>query len=464
LKTIASTLMLSFSATVLFAATALGQDPAQVKFRIRLADPADHVKVTVFSPDGSKILLVCEKSTQVWSVETGKLLVTFRQNIDLNDGFRFEWQPAGEKLLQFPFIEGKQAYLWDTTDGRLLAAMSEKGGVTNASWNRDGTRILVVGKPLDGHYLNKRRSNYSIRDAAGGLIRSGFTEGKYALSTRFAADGRHLIINTDAPSGEKPIRILEADTGRLVGWFDQDVANDGYARFVSQSPDDRYICAEIEDSKRTACWGSLSQPSPIFYLLDNKQTGNINFLSFSPRSDRFAVAKQKQKVIEIVDAANGKTVSTLNNPSNARVQFYPLWNGPPPDYTTIGDSWSPDGRYFIASDIEKNAFIWDAENGRLIATIPLSYHRSSDLFVGTFAIGFERFFFQPSGKILMSVNRETVKLWDPATGKLLQQIRDASFDKREGWSQDETAKWNPDGRSFVTTTDQNRTVIVWAIN
>lgn len=328
-------------------------------------------------------MLVNENSTKVWSAETGKLLLTFPEKMPLEYGFQFEWQPNGSKILQFGSAGKKaEAYLWNTENGKLAAVLNEKQGVKQAEWNKSGDKILTVGD-LEA-YPPETEVSISIRDENGKVLRTDYV-GSYSLwLAKFSNDGNNVISSDNKYHRRKPIRIDDAKTGAIIKFFDQELRESdsfNYAVFSTESPDGKFVCGQILDSKGVVCWKTAGSESPLYYFLDDKQTGDISFLSFSRDSKSFAIWKPKKKVIEIIDAETGKVKTTLENPNKARLQFSVYWS--PQPFTTIGDSWSPTSKFFVASNFEKEANIWNAQTGKLVAKLPLIYDDDHDWFVGT---------------------------------------------------------------------------------
>lgn len=435
----------------------------RLKHRLDISNSNDRVRYASFNSDGKRVLLVNENSTQIWSAETGKLLVTFPEKMPPEYGFRFEWQPNGSKILQFG-SSGKKAsaYLWSADNGKLLAVLNEKQGVKYAEWNKNGDRILTVGD-LEA-YPPGTEVSISVRDENGKIIRAENVDSYSLWLARFTNDGRNIITSDNKYRRRKPVRISNAETGATIKSFDQELREtffDNYAVFSAESPNGEFICGQILDSKGVVCWKTEGSESPLYYFLDNKQTGDISFLSFSPDSKSFTILKPKLKVIEIIDAETCKVKSVLENPNKARLQFSFYWS--PQPYTTIGDSWSRTGKFFVASNFEKEANIWEARTGKLIARLPLIFDDDYDWFVGTLVSNYETFSFHPSEKILLSVSNQVVRLWKPETGELLQEIRETSKDKSQRFFQRFVARWSPSGNFLMTAANENKSVLLWEV-
>jgi WD40 repeat protein len=453
-----------FFSLVSFAQDSNGQ-LIRLKYRLDVGNSNDTVRYASFSPDGKRVLLVNDNSTQVWSAETGKLILTFPEKISLENGFRFAWQPNGTKILQFDSYTGKKeaAYLWDTENGKLVAVLNEKQEVEQVEWNKSGDRILSVGTLST--FPPNAEVTFSVRDENGQIIRTEHLNSYSLWLVRFSNNGRD-IITSEKYNRRKPVRISDAESGATIKSFDQELRKSSfnYAVFSAESPNGKFICGQILESKGVVCWTTAGSESPLYYFLDNKQTGDISFLSFSPDSKSFTISKPKKKVIEIIDAETGKVKTTLENPNKARLQLYANWN-PSQQFLAmpIGDSWSPSGKYFVASNFEKEANIWETQTGSLIAKLPLIYDDEHDWFVGTLVTNYETFSFHLSEKVLLSVSNKVVRLWKPETGELLQEIRETDKDKSPRLFQSSIARWSPDGNLLMTAANENKSILLWEV-
>jgi WD40 repeat protein len=467
MKRFLSVFLIIISFTVICIAQNSNSQIIRLKYKLDVGNPNDRVHFAFFSLDGKRVLLINENSTQVWSSETGKLLLTFPETIQLKNGNRFDWQPNGTKILQYKILPDKNsaAYLWDTESGKLIAVLSETRGVKLAEWNKNGGKILTVG---DYEYsIDDKRVSFSIRDENGRQIRTDDIRTFSLLSIRFANGEDNIIasyrVDYRYDFKGKPIRVYKAETGALARSYDQELKKTpsfDYAVFSAESPDGRFICGQIYTSKGVACWKNSGSESPIYYFLDRKETGDISFLSFSRDSKSFAISKPKSKVIELIDAETGKAKITLENPNKARLYFYPYSSGFSP---ASGDSWSLTGKFFVATNFEKEANVWNAQTGKLIAKLPVIYDDDHDWFVGTLVADYETFSFHPSEKVLLSVSNQVVRLWKPETGQLLQEIKETSKDKSQSLFQRFVARWSPDGNLLMTAANENKSVLLWEV-
>ena len=437
----------------------LDSKPIRLKHRLEVSSPEDRVLYASFNSDGTKVLLVNKNSTQIWSAETGKLVLSFPEKIPEKYGSGFEWQPNGSKVLQTGARgEKAAAYIWDAETGRLTGVINEKKGIAYAEWNKTGDKILAVGNTGGNYSLYD--VPISIRDQNGKVIRTEFViRPSSTPRASFTSDGNNVITSSDDRYLDgRPVRISDAETGETIKAFDQELSKSGFASFSAESPDGKFICGQIIVSKGVVCWKTEGTESPIYYFLDTKETGDISFLNFSPDSKSFAILKPKKNVIEIIDTETGKVKSTLQNPNKARlILFHP---GMP---LTSGDSWSPDSKAFIASNFEKEASMWNTHTGELVAKLPLIYDDDYDWFVGTLVTDYERFSFHPSGKILLSIGRLSVKLWKPQTGELLMEVKEPVNKKSPGIYQFSVAQWSSDGNLLITAGEENKSVLLWEV-
>ena len=81
----------------------LDSKPIRLKHRLEVSSPEDRVLYASFNSDGTKVLLVNKNSTQIWSAETGKLVLSFPEKIPESDaasttmdGGILSWNHAGK--------------------------------------------------------------------------------------------------------------------------------------------------------------------------------------------------------------------------------------------------------------------------------------------------------------------------------------------------------------------------------
>lgn len=435
------------------------------KFQLNIGDANDRVVRAVFSSDGKRILLVNDRSTQIWSAETGKLLLTFPEHIQHNKGRWFDWQPGGSTIMQYGAL-GKNAgvVLWDADTGRKAAELTEKKGMIHAEWNRSGDRILTVshqsGYPAGSDFT------ISIRDEKGRILRQ--RSEPYLRAATFSNVESSVIISVRGieRAEKKAIRVEDMQTGDILRSFDQDLRKSdhwNYAVFNTESPDGKYICADIVLSKGVVCWGTKEDRKPMYYL-DNKETGDITFIGFSKDSRSFAIRKPKAKVIQIIDAESGNVRVTLDNSNEtlsggcgSQLYWVRLYS---PGYCT---SWSPTGRYLAATNATKEVNIWNVATGKIVARIPVIYDERYEPPVSTYVSDYEEFTFNPRRDLLLSISNRSIRIFAPETGEVIFESGTRRKERSTHGHQRHIAGWGPDGSLLITAEAENKSVMLWEV-
>jgi WD40 repeat protein len=435
------------------------------KHRIVLKDPTDRVIRSIWDPGGSKLLLVTQRSTQIWSSETGRLLVDFEEPFSNRPGMTVSWQPNGSRILLFYASPSGEdpATLWDSETGKRIAIMEEKEGVIRAEWNRSGNRILTVGDWTSGSPT--KRFSFSLRDGNGKAIRSEEHTAYAVHNVTLSNSGTDIIVSFRPRRNQKPIRLFDADTGQLRRGFDHNLESVNpltYVIFVGESPDAKYLCGRIDTSKGLTCWRSDDDTEPIYSFLDTKETGDNVFLGFSPGSDRIAVLRSRQRAIVIANAATGETELVIDLPEN--VKRVTGTREIPFRMHDYGNAWSHNGKYYVVSDVENEVSIWDVAGKRLVAKRRSIWASNYDWFVGTLPSDYEVFSFNRKNHLLLSVSNQLARVWDPSNGELLREFGSPTRELTKATFQRSTAAWDPKGDRLTTAEDQNRAIIVWSVN
>src|SRR5207245_5179940 len=96
-----------------------------------------------WSPDGKRLATGSyDKTTKVWSAETGKELLTLSGHSDVV--YSVAWSPDGKRLATGS--DDKTAKVWDAETGRELQTLGgHSGGVYSVAWSPDGKRLASAG-------------------------------------------------------------------------------------------------------------------------------------------------------------------------------------------------------------------------------------------------------------------------------------------------------------------------------
>ena len=424
------------------------------KFRLELSNPKDTIVFAAFSPDGEKVLLFNKESTQIWSAETGKMLLSFPEKIPVSNNLRFKWQPDGAKLLVFDsagsgiiFKKKSSAFLYDTETGKQIAVLQgNKKAVRRADWSRDGKRILTFNESeeqLDAAELSVWTEN-------GEFINSIY---EYNITKpQFIDGGRKLLFDRGFAQKEKPIVIWDIERWQKVKSFDQSYKEkDTYnlARLVAISADEKLICGYYGISNGLLCWDAGGGESVKFAFQDTKKTGDYYFCGFSSDGKRFAVAKSNQNRIEFINSETGKVESFLESPDSAGCAFA--------ENSESFSGWSADGRFFITHDKDDKLSFWETATGKLTGSFKLvEKYRFPAEYYDVDALSFN-----PTRPILMSVSNRLIRLWNLETGEMIRKFEKDEIG--ESFRQKRFANWSADGSLLMTGSKDSNAVLLWEI-
>ena len=458
-----------------------------------------NVTAAVFSPDGTRVATggVGDHTVNLWDAETGQTLKTFGDLPDKTFGYRLNlaFSPDGTLLLS---ADTRSLKLWDTATGTPIRTLASHGlgeyGITFVAFSPDGAFALTsdrenglehwlvatgqlvrtlkpnLGEPvaitldatrvLSKHPLNQLK----LWDAASGQLLRSFERRSSAVNSVAASpDGTRLLtIDTE-------IRLWDASSGTLT----RSIGESGSRSRVAFSPDGTRLLAgrynaldlwDVASGRRVRRITTLT-PEHVAFSADGSR-----LLAFVP--DPIMPDPRAKRLGNVVawDAASGQRLLSFKTGSGLAeaVAFSPAGTGflsePERDQPfsmwdvasgkvlhTFGDTddtshvrasaFATDGAYVASGHINGALRLWEPASGKLVRT--LRHAKSVD------AVAFSR-----DGTRLLSGSADsTVKLWDVATGEAIR-----TFEGHTG--EVNSVAFSPDEKRVISGSDDT-TARVW---
>ncbi len=349
------------------------------------------------------------KTIIIWDVGAGVLKERHRFDAHKLAVTSLAFSRDGRRLVSASF-DG-MAKVWDTQTWEELAVLEGKplGGLWCAAMHPGGRRIALAG-------LNK---TVGLWTPEGGELRELPGHEDRVTGVAFHPDGRLLASSSD----DATVRLWDIETGRAI----RTEGDPGKFRFscVSFSPDGRYLAAG-NDGGALRLWDTATGRE-VFRRVH--QSASVRRLAFSPDGCRIATIGAADRAVVIWDAATGRDLLSLHGHPGE------VWNL---DFRADGQALASVGTGMIR--------VWQApgrqrtaESGRLIL-------RGHEERVDALA-------FSGDGRRIATASWDrTVRVWDPATGQLIQTLRGAAGALT-------CVAIAPDGR--VAASGRDRSITIW---
>lgn len=151
-------------------------------------------EVPVWSPDGSRILLISQNETKQLTADLKKAdeFVPLDQGGDVYSTIYAQtnavWSPDGSK---FAIPQNGQVRIYDKNGGVPITVIKDADGLQldHCVWHPDGERILTNGETKDGELSSAR-----LWTMSGEFVRFGF-EGLHETIIAFSPDGSYFVTN-----------------------------------------------------------------------------------------------------------------------------------------------------------------------------------------------------------------------------------------------------------------------------
>lgn len=328
---------------------------------------------------------------------------------------------------------------------------------------------IVLTGVAGGVLLSARLQERSLTLAQ--LARSASDAGFYDRAARYAAAGMRgatlpvVGYDTTAASAELrralagPLRsVVAINTADEIG---RAFSPDGRLFVQSRDADDAVII-------RDAATGAIVQ-----ILRGHLQP--VYFCSFSPRGDRVVTAA-RDGAVRVWEVATGREIFALTGVEgqvdkvafslDQRRAVLMFDDTHPPILWRLGSSESPvslrghqvfenissvwdasfsqDGSRIVTSGRDMTARIWDGETGRELLVLPSRSLMSAAFGAGTPVSAL----FSPSGRLIVTMDGEKVRIWDVASAR---QLAEFPARVRTFWSRQ--AVFSPDGALLVVLSE-----------
>ena len=435
-----------FSADGRWIVTVLSDKQAQVwdaRTGRSLTPPLVHdgLRQASFHPDGTKVFTVSwNGNTRKWDSKTGKELLP-------------QLNPSSLGLARIS-PDGNQALIASWNTARVLEAESGQPLTTSLAHSR---KIVAAEFSSDQRHLLITLEDYAVylwdvRSAA--MLNEPYVHGGWVHTVDFSSDGSRIV----TACGDGVVRVLDAQSGKLVSPQIRVGNKELRAKFNSDAT--RVVTVSEDGSGHV--WDAATgapilpflQPTGVVNSIQLSPDGTRIVTASSNYTARiWAVAtgqpigkplKHEDNVVGAEFSSDGKLVLTGSWDNTAR-----LWNaetGEPlskpmkHDWRLTSAHFSPDGMRIVTGSWDSKVRLWKVPTCELL-TEPLLHPQ-----------WVTKVSFSPDGKRLLSQCGRAF-IWDAQNGRLLLALNQEAVHE---------ACFSPNN-AFVATAGDDHTTSVWDI-
>jgi WD40 repeat protein len=393
----------------------------------------DTVRQATWNADESRILTASSDGTaRVWDAQSGQELVILRHEGRFTQA---SWNSDETRILtvgcdranERGLCEDGTVRVWDAETGAELATLHHESGVSQATWNADGTHILTASG--DG--------TARVWDAQSGgeltILRheSGVSQATWnADETRILTAGYDSTARVWDADSKRELTILRHEVGLWQATWNADetriltTSRDGAARvWDAQSGEELVTLASHEDMAIYATWNADETR-----ILTASDDGTARVWDAQGRGE-LAILRHEGTVNQATWNADETRILTASGDGTARV-----WDAQGRGELAIlrhedwvnQATWNADETRILTASDDGTARVWDAQSGGELATL----HHEGTVRQATWNAD--------GTHILTASGDGTARVWDAESRGELTTLRHEHSVRRATWNADET--------------------------
>jgi WD40 repeat protein len=342
------------------------------------------------TPDGRQAVSASYDSTlKLWDLPTGQLVHSFEGH---------------EESVTAVAVTGDGRHAVSSSDDRTIRLWSLRAGTLSGRFEGHAGSVNAVAVTPDGRHAVSASFDRTLKlwDLPTGQLRLSCTEEeKSVTAVAVTPDGRHAL----SGSGDRTLKLWELETGRLCRTF---AGHKSWVTAVAVTPDGRHALSGSDD--RTLKLWDLETGRLLRTFTGHERV--VRSVAVLP-DGRHALSGSHDRTVKLWDLETGELCRTLTG----------SWGW------VNAVAVTPDGRYALLGS-STSVKLWDLETGQLRST--LAGHRS---WVSAVKVS-------PDGRSAISGSDDcTLRLWD------LEDQRCRAIVPLESapW----TVAFAPDGRTVV---------------
>lgn len=412
---------------------------------------SSNVFSAAFSPDGRLLVSGSKDNTmRIWDINSQKCLRIIESDSDVRS---VTFSPDGKRILSIS--SSGNTRIWDVSTGKNIRTLDKWYGgiITTAAYSPDGKFIVTTSLGRDNSICIWDAVTFDYLKSLNGHV-------SMVKSVSFDSRGKYLV----SCSSDKTVHLW--DVTQLKGKI-------SIPRRVWVSPNvNRIVSFPEKDTVRI--WDMITGRSTCTSLNGYSSQFRRPIEQFLPDGRRLLSASMNDSSLRIWDVFTGKCIRTFVGHKNRACLLVV----------------SPDGKYFVSSSDKGDIRVWNTETGKTIWTVNMKNHSR---FLDQVSFGIEYSpdgcyiaivdapstsirnaktgkelyvienglipVFSQDGKIFLTRNEETVRIWETSSGKCLQKFDNINI----GLDKYDDIEFSPDGK-YIVLTSHHSTIKLWDIS